>query len=183
LGPIQNLPPNHRHFENYYKIARHYKWALTEVFDALLFDQVIIVEGERQCTSTLHHPLEDHGDKNPHVYNIDDLEIAPDFFNYFEATLPLLRQDPSIMCVSAWNDNGKSQFISDPEKLYRSDFFPGLGWMMTKELWDELDEKWPSRFPFPFPFPFPFLFLFPFPLPSLHSLPFFSTQLPKHTPM
>jgi len=46
LGPIQNIPQNMKHFESYYKISRHYKWALTEVFDALLYDQVIILEGE-----------------------------------------------------------------------------------------------------------------------------------------
>ena len=67
----------------------------------------------------------------------DDLEIAPDFYEYFSATLPVLRADPSLWCVSAWNDNGKAGLInqSSPELLYRTDFFPGLGWMLTKELW------------------------------------------------
>ena len=51
----------------------------------------------------------------------DDLEIAPDFFEYFTATLPLLRSDPSLWCVSAWNDNGKAGLINQtaPEMLYR----------------------------------------------------------------
>lgn len=31
-------------------------------------------------------------------------------------------------------------------KLYRSDFFPGLGWMMTKQLWNELGPKWPEKY-------------------------------------
>jgi alpha-1,3-mannosyl-glycoprotein beta-1,2-N-acetylglucosaminyltransferase len=76
---------------------------------------------------------------------IDDLEISPDFFEYFAATLPIMRQDPSIWCVSAWNDNGKPQRINSTahDLLYRSDFFPGLGWMMTKNLWKELMVKWP----------------------------------------
>jgi len=78
------------------------------------------------------------------------LEISPDFFNYFEATLPILKSDPTLFCVSAWNDNGKKQFIGDPEKLYRSDFFPGLGWMLTKEFWREIDEKWPGGYFFNF---------------------------------
>lgn len=30
------------------------------------------------------------------------------------------------------------------EALYRSDFFPGLGWMLTKDLWNELEVKWPK---------------------------------------
>ena len=41
------------------------------------------------------------------------------FFNYF-------------LAVSAWNDNGQSKFVSDEKYLYRSDFFPGLGWMMPR---------------------------------------------------
>lgn len=27
--------------------------------------------------------------------------------------------------------------------LHRSDFFPGLGWMLTRDLWLELEPKWP----------------------------------------
>uniref|UniRef100_A0A183HFK2 Alpha-1,3-mannosyl-glycoprotein 2-beta-N-acetylglucosaminyltransferase n=1 Tax=Onchocerca flexuosa TaxID=387005 RepID=A0A183HFK2_9BILA len=78
----------------------------------------------------------------------DDLDIAPDFFEYFSATRPLLDIDKTLYCVSAWNDNGKNYLIDrkQPELLYRSDFFPGLGWMMTKELWDELSPIWPNGF-------------------------------------
>lgn len=51
-----------------------------------------------------------------------------------------------LRCVSAWNDNGKANLIdaSHPELLYRTDFFPGLGWMLTKDLWRELSVKWPK---------------------------------------
>jgi alpha-1,3-mannosyl-glycoprotein beta-1,2-N-acetylglucosaminyltransferase len=34
------------------------------------------------------------------------------------------------------------------DELYRSDFFPGLGWMLTKSIWDELSPKWPKAYPF-----------------------------------
>jgi alpha-1,3-mannosyl-glycoprotein beta-1,2-N-acetylglucosaminyltransferase len=34
--------------------------------------------------------------------------------------------------ASAWNDNGQEQFVRDPKAIYRSDFFPGLGWMLNK---------------------------------------------------
>jgi alpha-1,3-mannosyl-glycoprotein beta-1,2-N-acetylglucosaminyltransferase len=30
--------------------------------------------------------------------------------------------------------------------VHRSDFFPGLGWMMLRSLWLELREKWPEAF-------------------------------------
>lgn len=74
--------------------------------------------------------------------------MAPDFFEYFRALYPVLRADPSLWCVSAWNDNGRDALV-DPGKaelLYRTDFFPGLGWMLLKDLWDELEPKWPSAF-------------------------------------
>ncbi|CAN1805205.1 Alpha-1,3-mannosyl-glycoprotein 2-beta-N-acetylglucosaminyltransferase [Linum perenne] len=106
----------------YYKIARHYKWALDQLFYKHKFNRVIILE--------------------------DDMEIAPDFFQYFEAAASLLDKDKSIMAVSSWNDNGQKQFVHDPSALYRSDFFPGLGWMLSKGTWDELSPKWPKAYPF-----------------------------------
>ncbi|CAI0471343.1 unnamed protein product [Linum tenue] len=78
----------------YYKIARHYKWALDQLFYQHNFNQVIILE--------------------------DDMEIAPDFFEYFEAAAALLEKDKSIMAVSSWNDNGQKQFVHDPCKAFLS---------------------------------------------------------------
>ncbi|CAL9023001.1 unnamed protein product [Prunus brigantina] len=104
----------------YYKIARHYKWALDGLFYKHKFSRVIILE--------------------------DDMEIAPDFFDYFESTAALLDKDKSIMAVSSWNDNGQKQFVHDPKVLYRSDFFPGLGWMLARSTWDELSPKWPKAY-------------------------------------
>lgn len=42
-----NVPAQHSHLAGYYKISRHFKWALSMVFDVLMFDQVIILEGTR----------------------------------------------------------------------------------------------------------------------------------------
>jgi len=116
------VPPKEKKFKGYFKIARHYGWALNHTFMELGYDQVVVVE--------------------------DDLEISPDFFEYFTATLPILNSDESLWCVSAWNDNGKTGLIneSSPELLYRTDFFPGLGWMLTKKLWAELMVKWPKSY-------------------------------------
>lgn len=80
------MPP---HLRGYFKIARHYKWALEQVFMKYGFESVIITE--------------------------DDLNIAVDFFDYFEAMHKLLVQDPTLYCVSAWNDNGKANLI-DPSR-------------------------------------------------------------------
>ena len=37
----------------------------------------------------------------------DDMTLAPDFFSYFDAALPLLDADPSLWCISSWNDHGQ----------------------------------------------------------------------------
>lgn len=116
--PIQTERPGE--LIAYYKIARHYKWALDQLFYKHNLSRVIILE--------------------------DDMEIAPDFFDYFEAMATLLDKDKSIMAVSSWNDNGQKQFVHDPYELYRSDFFPGLGWMLAKPTWDELSPKWPKAY-------------------------------------
>ncbi|GFS10954.1 alpha-1,3-mannosyl-glycoprotein 2-beta-N-acetylglucosaminyltransferase [Elysia marginata] len=116
------LPANKKKWVGYYKIARHYKWALDQIFVTFNYPAVIIVE--------------------------DDLDISPDFYEYFSATYPLLKQDPDLWCVSAWNDNGKQGMVSsEAELLYRTDFFPGLGWMIDRELYlGELQKKWPDTF-------------------------------------
>ncbi len=86
---------------NYEKIARHYGWALRQVFDA----------------------------PQPPPYALlleDDMDIAPDFFQcarlpaslrprsqllsaccrYFDAMYKLASTDSTVFAVSAWNDNG-----------------------------------------------------------------------------
>ena len=40
-----DLPRKEKKFLGYYKISRHYKWALNQVFHKLNYDAVIIVEG------------------------------------------------------------------------------------------------------------------------------------------
>lgn len=109
------------HYENgYFRLAAHYKFALDEVFSRPEIKRVIILE--------------------------EDLLIAPDFFEYFAATKHLLDSDTSLLAVSAWNDNGMKQTIRDNKQLYRSDFFPGLGWMMPRRVWEDLGPKWPRAY-------------------------------------
>ncbi|RKP19475.1 glycosyl transferase [Rozella allomycis CSF55] len=127
----KTIPPNTENFmKPYYAISFHYKYALKRLFGTNDYEQVIIVE--------------------------DDFEFSPDFLSYFRAMLPILVKDKSLYCVSSWNDNGKNELINDERKLivlvkllgrvFRTDFFPGLGWMMTRELWNEIEGKWPAAF-------------------------------------
>jgi len=107
-------------FVGYVRIAQHFGFALGKMFDTFGFKQVIALE--------------------------EDMEIAPDFFSYFETMLPLLRADKDLFCVSAWNDNGYANLVLDPLEISRTDFFPGLGWMMTNDVWGEVRDRWPDAF-------------------------------------
>lgn len=60
--PPSSVP---RNLASYYNIAEHYRFALTRVFDVLKFDQAVLLE--------------------------DDMELAPDFFSYFAALVPVLQ--------------------------------------------------------------------------------------------
>ena len=112
----------------YQALAVHYGWALQKVFkgkarhspDAPIPQRVVILE--------------------------EDLHIAPDFFDYFAHTAPLLEDESQhLLAVSAFNDNGVN--VLDSKRILRSDFFPGLGWMMSRLLWDtELCSKWPDGY-------------------------------------
>ena len=105
---------------SYYALAQHFGWALGRLFSERAHQHVIILE--------------------------DDLEIAPDFFDYFSATEPILDTDETLLGVSAYNDLGQPQLVHDPRAVYRSDFFPGLGWMLNSHAWEELGPKWPEAF-------------------------------------
>ena len=111
---------HHASRRRYAHIASHFKWTFDELFGRLDLDQVIVLE--------------------------DDIEIASDFFSYFRACAPLLERDPTILTVSAWNDNGRPPLVSDPARLYRTDVFPGLGWLMTRSLWQEFGPVWPDAY-------------------------------------
>ena len=92
------------------RIARHYKFSLSQAFnrkpDAAA---VIIVE--------------------------DDLLFSPDFYEYFNYVAPILDLDKSLFVISAWNDNGFKGKVEDSLALRRTEFFPGLGWLLPKTLY------------------------------------------------
>jgi len=120
----------------YYKLSRHYRWALDQIFYSVFknendpIDAVTIVE--------------------------DDLEVSPDFFGYILAGYEYLLQEEvhghgdEFMCVSAWNDNGKDANIDIGEagmmKAHLTDFFPGLGWLLRRNIWSEFRTKWPAAY-------------------------------------
>lgn len=103
------------------RIAQHYRFALTTAFNQFPnAPAIIIVE--------------------------DDLFFSPDFYDYLTSVAPILDTDPTTFVVSAWNDNGFENKVKDPFALRRTEFFPGLGWLLTRKLYKtELEAKWPTE--------------------------------------
>ena len=96
----------------YYKIARHYNYSINYVLNTLNYDAIIITEGSRffEIVSNWTRAFF-------FCFLLDDLELSPDFLDYFKALYPLLVYDKSLWCISAWNDNGvEKKVIREPSK-------------------------------------------------------------------
>ncbi|KAF2365653.1 Glycosyl transferase family 13 [Trinorchestia longiramus] len=116
LRGIQHTPLGVRNA----RISQHYKASLTATFNIFPSARYTIILEE-------------------------DLDVSPDFFSYFSQTLSLLETDPTLYCVSAWNDQGYEHTSGDPALLYRVETMPGLGWMLKRSLYkEELEAKWPT---------------------------------------
>mmetsp|Transcript_11858 Transcript_11858/g.28347 ORF Transcript_11858/g.28347 Transcript_11858/m.28347 type:complete len:623 (+) Transcript_11858:114-1982(+) len=117
-----DMRQDHRHQKDQasmFYIADHYKFAMTAVFERMEgITHAILLE--------------------------EDIIVSPDFLRFFAAAAPILDQDATLMCISSWNDNGYKHLDLDAKRLMRSRFFPGLGWMLRRQLWvEELKHKWP----------------------------------------
>jgi hypothetical protein len=91
-------PPCNPPWDAYCNLALHYKTLLQLFFECLQAPRLIFLE--------------------------EDLQVSPDFFSYFEATAPLLDQDSSLYCISAWNDQGQVGRATNSTALYRTDGEP-----------------------------------------------------------
>ncbi|KAK9822623.1 hypothetical protein WJX81_000062 [Elliptochloris bilobata] len=98
-------------------VAQHYKWSLDRVFELARGHSHAIV-------------LEDGAE----VAWYADMELSPDFITFFKVTAVLLEADPTLWCVSSYNDHGLSTFGWAPYRLMRTSHFPGVGWMLRREL-------------------------------------------------
>ena len=74
-------------------LSQHYKWGLERLFEPQRrHSHAIICE--------------------------DDMQFSPDFLHMFAATAILLDKDPSLWCVSSWNDNGLLKDLDwDPKRM------------------------------------------------------------------
>jgi len=100
-------------------VSKHYGWALRHAFEPTRsHNAVIVVE--------------------------DDMTFSKDFLAYFQATSGLLQHDSSLWCISSWNDNGHKALAKNPQRIFRTSVFPGLGWLMSRRMWEEVAPRWPE---------------------------------------
>jgi alpha-1,3-mannosyl-glycoprotein beta-1,2-N-acetylglucosaminyltransferase len=135
-----NRPPEDKKKENefdswhadpkpYQDLARHYGWALEQTFSGSAYD--LDTQHDRRSSKP---PLPKRV-----VILEEDIEVGIDFFSLMNATADILDSDETLLAVSGYNDNGLTQHVADPKRLVRSDFFPGLGWMMPRRVWDGVE--------------------------------------------
>ena len=102
------------------RISQHYKASLTAVFNI--------------------YPKAKHA-----IVLEEDLDVSPDFFSYVSQTVRVLDEDPTLYCISAWNDQGYEHTSADPALMYRVETMPGLGWILKRSLYkEELEPRWPT---------------------------------------
>ena len=119
LKLVQNTARTHLRHEGAQRIAFHYKFTLSKAFETFPdAPGVIVIE--------------------------DDLLFSPDFYDFFQSNAPILDRDSSVLALSAWNDNGFKGRVGGPYDLLRTTFFPGLGWLLSRSLYQhELEAAWP----------------------------------------
>ena len=145
LFPHESVDERHKH---YFHIAQHYKYALSRV---LLQDETVAIDH-----SAMQHSNREKQFSHAIVLE-EDVAISADFFHYMEAMRPLLRSEAnSLFCISAFNDNGMHDKLPSIDgrnasvftTAHRTDFFPGLGWMTTREFFIAIYKDWPLAYVF-----------------------------------
>ena len=124
---IETHKKSKRPYSGYEYLSDHYKSTLKGIFSGE-FD----IDGETPTERV--------------VILEDDLELAPDFLDYMGHFAPLYDQDRTLYAVSAWNDHGQAQFVSSSSSFFRTDFFPGLGWMLNRRVYDDVIASWPTAY-------------------------------------
>jgi alpha-1,3-mannosyl-glycoprotein beta-1,2-N-acetylglucosaminyltransferase len=121
LGPLNVPQRDQPHYTGHYRIARHYGYSLNYTLNVLNYKAIIITEGffgnDIFFVLIMCYP-----------FFLDDLDVSPDFLDYFQALYPLLVRDKTLYCISAWNDNGMVENIDRQASERRRDFISNKYW-------------------------------------------------------
>lgn len=104
-------PPGDAPPQPFLRIQLHYQFVLKELFERRRHSHVILLE--------------------------DDLQLSPDLLSFFRQANAVLEADPTLACVSAFNDHALGE-NANPLLLKRSSFFPNLGLLFSRRGYDAL---------------------------------------------
>lgn len=75
-------------------------------------------------------------DKNAVIIIEEDLILSPDFLYFFTQVYNAFTNDLRVGAVSAWNPNSFLQLDGSSSFVYKTDEFPGLGFMLKKNIYE-----------------------------------------------
>ncbi|PAA88898.1 hypothetical protein BOX15_Mlig001922g5 [Macrostomum lignano] len=74
-----------------------------------------------------------------------DVDSSPDLVEFFNRTLPLMRRDPNLFCIGAWNDQSFTHTSQEPGLLLRTQQVPLKAVAIRRTTWEsQLNEQWPE---------------------------------------
>ena len=130
-------------------LAQHYKFALDMVFNHSNSRNETMSVSAADASS--RGVMEGFRDASPRTTGFDyvivledDMIVSKDIIPWFVSLAPLLDRDPSLWCLSSWNDNGMPHLELPAAGVFRTSFFPGLGWMLNRKTWKALSPVWPA---------------------------------------
>ena len=131
-----NLKKKNKKLPKTVYIAKHYGWGTFHDFPFFYFHALLLQRTNSNKTSVLVEVLIrfllalSYVFSNNHTHVIvleDDMVFSQDFLEIFVLGSQLMYYDPSVFCVSSWNDYGHKQFKLNSSLFFRTEYFPGLG--------------------------------------------------------
>ncbi|KAK2188800.1 hypothetical protein NP493_121g04006 [Ridgeia piscesae] len=76
--------------------------------------------------------------KAQHVIVLEEeVIVSVDLLYFFGQTLAAVEADKTLIGISGWNDNGYEGLSTLPNVAYRSETFPGIGFLLKRTFYDE----------------------------------------------
>jgi hypothetical protein len=71
----------------------------------------------------------------------ENLILAPDFLYFFSMVYDSFINDPNVAAISSWNPNGYAEIEGNSNYVYRTNEFPGLGFMIKRSIYEDYIEN------------------------------------------
>ncbi len=106
--------------------------------------QYLNIKSSFSYTDVYHKSLEmiwsnnsTHKDKTSAIIIEEDLILSPDFLYFFSNVYDIYIKDPNVIAISSWNYNSFLQIDGSSNYIYRTNEFPGLGFMLKKSVYEK----------------------------------------------